>query len=1202
MIGSDWLVGDSGVVELIRAKDWSETPLGPIGLWPESLRTTVSLILASSFPINLIWGDDAVQIWNDAYAVVCGDKHPGDFGSDYRVCWASAWPAIGGAFESARSGRTAYLTDQPMFVDRLGFLEETWFTFSLSPIYDERGAVAGLFHPVTETTAHNLAQRRTRTLRDLTELMSQARSTSAAVDAMVEVLERSVPDLPLAALYLADGEAPLDLVACVGLRASDRGVLSTLSTADDAPVFEAIRRGELVDVADVRSRFGEIIAGHYGGPLERLIACPLAPAGTHQLRAVLVLGLSTRLPHDESYASHLRLVAQVISSGLSGAISYERERARAEQLAALDVAKTTFFSNVSHEFRTPLTLMLGPVEDELSSPEQLSDVSRARLETVHRNALRLQRLVNSLLDFSTIESGRIKATYEPTDVARYTADLASLFRSAIEKAGLSLVVECGAPVAPVWVDRTMWEKIVTNLLSNAFKHTFVGQIVVRVDAPAEGGARLTVHDSGIGIPAHELPHLFDRFHRVQDARARSIEGTGIGLAVVRELVNLHGGEVVVASAEGEETTFTVRLRGGSAHLPQEQLRGTTGDVAASAVAAGAADEALHWLGDAVQPVSPAGTGADPQARGSARIMVVDDNEDMRRHLVRILEAHFDVIAYPDGQAALEAAAADRPDLVLSDVMMPRLDGFGLLRALRENPLTRTMPVIMLSARAGEEVLVGGVSAGADGYLVKPFSAGELLARVSGALALAKARGETERRLEEMNRELAAASVENAERYIEAQTRREELERTVAALDATTQIARAIGAETNLDVVLELVAKRGRALVSARVLLIELYQADDELLVAAAAGEAPAELIGKRTPRSGTFAEQAVQTHGAVRVEDALSLKRFNDVGVGRLGLHAHAALIVPLLFHDREYGALLAVDRLDHGPAFSAEDARLLEAFAASAATAVAVAHEVAADIERLAAAIRSSTDAIVTMDDHGVITSWNPGAEQLYGYTTAEMVGQPAIATQPLLVPDEADEDLEIVPRVLAGERISHYETARLRKDGTRVEVSVSVSGIYDPYGKIVGVASVTRDITEQNRMQRTLAQTERLESLGQLAGGVAHDMNNLLTIILNHVGFALGTLERDNPARDEVIHARAGGRPRRGTRPPAPAVRAPRRDGLPDALPKRDRRRSCRHAHTHDRRTHHARNRLQPRPMASPGRPGTGRAGHHQPRGQRP
>ena len=401
----------------------------------------------------------------------------------------------------------------------------------------------------------------------------------------------------------------------------------------------------------------------------------------------------------------------------------------------------------------------------------------------HRNGTRLQRMVNALLEFSRLESGRSPAIFEPTDLAAYTAEISAMFQPVIDRAEIEFEVDTPSLPEPIWVDRSMWEKIVTNLLSNAFKHTFQGRIGVHLRATEAGGAMLSVVDTGVGIAAAELPRVFERFHRVANSRARSIEGTGIGLALVRELIELHGGAVSVESVEGQGTTFAVVLEGGSAHLPSDQVRTGAQVASGSAFAAALAHEALHWLaqtadmtGGASEPgvmsevggMSAASGISEPGGAGGIAgkregpIFIVDDNEDMRRHVARILAPRFEVVAHPDGQAALEAAAFDRPELVLTDVMMPRLDGFGLLRALRDDPRTSTIPVIMLSARAGEEAAVEGLAAGVDDYLIKPFSARELLARVSGTLALSRLRRETEQRLETTNRELLAATQAKSE--------------------------------------------------------------------------------------------------------------------------------------------------------------------------------------------------------------------------------------------------------------------------------------------------------------------------------------------------------------------------------------------------------------------------------------------------------
>jgi signal transduction histidine kinase len=265
---------------------------------------------------------------------------------------------------------------------------------------------------------------------------------------------------------------------------------------------------------------------------------------------VLVVGLNPYRRFDDNYRSFLSLVAGQIAAGVANAQAYEEERRRAEALAEIDRAKTTFFSNISHEFRTPLTLMLGPLEDVLNDQVEsgVAPAHRSRLEIAHRNSLRLLKLVNTLLDFSRIEAGRMEAHFEPTDLCKLTAELACNFESATEKAGLALSIDCEDLQQPVYVDHDMWEKIVLNLLANAFKFTFEGSIEVQLRASMAGQAvELIVRDTGVGIPESELARVFERFHRVEGQKSRSFEGSGIGLALVQELVKLHGGTIRVES-------------------------------------------------------------------------------------------------------------------------------------------------------------------------------------------------------------------------------------------------------------------------------------------------------------------------------------------------------------------------------------------------------------------------------------------------------------------------------------------------------------------------------------------------------------------------------------------------------------------------------------------------------------------------------
>ncbi|WP_246162676.1 ATP-binding protein [Brasilonema sennae] len=453
----------------------------------------------------------------------------------------------------------------------------------------------------------------------------------------------------------------------------------------------------------------------------------------------------------------------------------EQERQRAESLAELDRAKTTFFSNVSHEFRTPLTLLLAPLQDALNDrTTPLAPPQRERLELAHRNTNRLRKLVNTLLDFSRIEAGRMEAVYEATDLALLTTELASVFRSAIERAGVRLIVDCPPLPEPVYVDREMWEKIVLNLVSNAFKFTFEGEIAVRLHLADQRHVKLQVEDTGTGISPEELPHLFERFYQIRGTKARTHQGSGIGLALVHELIRLNGGTVDVSSTIGQGTCFTVTIPLGTAHLPNDRISATRTQASTGIGADPYVQEAERWLpeegnrerltgnreqgaeegGESAEEITPSSPSSPLSP--SPRILLVDDNADMRDYLTRILSEHVQVQAVGDGAAALAAAQERVPDLVLSDVMMPQLDGLELLKALRAEACTREVPIILLSARAGVESVVEGLEAGADDYLIKPFSATELVSRVNAHLQMAHLRLEalrqertTSRRKDEM---------------------------------------------------------------------------------------------------------------------------------------------------------------------------------------------------------------------------------------------------------------------------------------------------------------------------------------------------------------------------------------------------------------------------------------------------------------------
>jgi PAS domain S-box-containing protein len=733
-MAADWLVGGGELGALIRAKDWAATPLGPIDDWPQSLRSAVSILLPSRAQIVLFWGPEFVAVYNDAYRPVFGSKHPTALGKPAREAWSELWdmlePLLAGV---VKTGDAFWAKDLMFILERHAYVEETYFDVSYDPVRDETGRVGGVFCIVSETTGRVIGERRLAALRDLGRVGNGATSASDIFRNTAAVLESYGKDVPFAALYGWDAAARVGrLEAVTGIAAGDDGAPLQIDPTNRLDSWPLGSEAEIVlaePPADV-----QLPGGPWPEAVKQAAILKLATRA-NETYGYLVCGLSARRKFDDDYRDFVRLVGANISGALAAQRALEDERRRSEQLAELDRAKTAFFSNVSHEFRTPLTLMLGPLDDLLAKSDSLPQDDRALLAVTQRNGMRLLRLVNTLLDFARIEAGRTQASYQPTDLCALTIDLASNFRSACERAGLRFVVDCAPLPEPIYVDREMWEKIVLNLLSNALKFTFEGEIAVRI-RDAGAGVEMAVSDTGIGIPPDELPRMFERFHRVENARGRSHEGSGIGLALVSELVKLHGGSISVHSALGTGTIFSIRIPKGAAHLPADRLRVSTAPPESTTAGAHAyVTEALEWLPAAPQPAV--------SRRDLPTVLLADDNADLREYARRLLAEQYDVQVVADGQSALEAAQALRPDLIVSDVMMPRLDGFGLIRALRADPELRAIPIILLSARAGEESRIEGLDRGADDYLVKPFNARELLVRAGTLIRSAELRRHAE---------------------------------------------------------------------------------------------------------------------------------------------------------------------------------------------------------------------------------------------------------------------------------------------------------------------------------------------------------------------------------------------------------------------------------------------------------------------------
>ena len=737
--------GETG--RLMAGLDWSATPLGPVGGWPQSLKAAVRIVLSSRYPMLLLWGPDLTQLYNDAYSALIGDKHPAALGLDVRITLAEGWDVLGPLIsEAMATGVASWVPALQLLLDRSGYREEAYFSVSHAPARDDSGTTVGVLTVCSEVTEQVVGERRLRLLRDLALPAGTGPAGVGDTAArLCEVIGEHPLDVPFAAVYLRDGGV-LRRSALVGAGPGDLPEELTLDlTGDDPWCLRAAAAGGSADLDDVGERLA-LPAGPWDDPVHTAVTLPLPSAGRSEPLGVLVTGLSPSRALDETYRSFLQLLAQQVATAVGNAQAYQDERDRAAALTELDRVKTDFFTNVSHEFRTPLTLMLGPLADALADAgEPLGEAQRERVDTAHRNATRLLTLVNELLTFTSIGTGEARNAPRTLDLARFTAELAGVFRAAVERTGLRLIVRCPPLPRPVAVDPGHWEKIVTNLVSNALKFTFVGEIRVILESDASA-LRLRVEDTGIGIGAGDIPRLFDRFHRVRDARSRSHEGTGIGLALVRELTRLAGGDVEVSSAPGEGTTFTVVLPWAAVEPAGAPELSAATDRLDGARAA--ATESDGWAGgtghDGADSTGDGGAGTAAAGvtpgSGGTRILVADDNSDMRSYLTRLLTREgWRVETVADGEAALLAIRRSPPDLLITDVMMPRLDGFALVRTLRADPATRSLPVVMLSARAGQESGVEGFAAGADDYVVKPFSASELVARIRNTMELASVR-------------------------------------------------------------------------------------------------------------------------------------------------------------------------------------------------------------------------------------------------------------------------------------------------------------------------------------------------------------------------------------------------------------------------------------------------------------------------------
>jgi signal transduction histidine kinase/CheY-like chemotaxis protein len=709
---SDLFVGDGEAVRLMRGIDWSATSLGPPELWPNSVRTVLPMMLRSRFAMRVLWGrDDLLMIYNDAYRPVLGaSKHPAAMGRPIRESFQELWHIVGPMFARVLDGESIALEDTQLPLDRHGYLEESYFTLSYSPLAADDGAIAGVLGVVHETTERVLADRRLRTLRELSGSALAATPAEAAHEA-IAVLARNPYDVPFAMLYMiGDAGSRVELVASCNVAAElapSRVRLDGDPTAASWPLAAmppAFTQMPIDAALDVRGTA-------YPERVTSAVVAPMFAPGVAQPNAYLVVGVNPRRALDEPYRTFLELAAEQIAVSISNALAADertqliaRERAAREDAERSNRAKDEFLAIVSHELRNPMSAVLGWTRMLLGG-DLPPDKQRRALETIERNALNQAQLIEDLLDVSRVVSGKLRLEVAPLsfeEVVRAAIDSA---RPALDAKQLRLNTVIDTAAVALMGDAVRLQQVVWNLLANAAKFTPKGGsiriVITRVDSVIE----LEVTDSGKGISPDVLPYVFERFKQGDSSTTRTYGGLGLGLAISKSIVEMHGGTITARSdGEGRGATFVVRL-------PVSPVRKAE-----------------------IAPPRPHAMRLEyPPEIAGLHVLVVDDDADGRDMLAAILtEGGTRVSTASSVAEAIAQFDRDRPDVLISDIGMPGEDGYALIRKVRARPPEAggSVPAASLTAYASTEDRRRALLAGFNMHVPKPIDPGELVAVVA----------------------------------------------------------------------------------------------------------------------------------------------------------------------------------------------------------------------------------------------------------------------------------------------------------------------------------------------------------------------------------------------------------------------------------------------------------------------------------------